>query len=266
MATKTRLLVRVDDAGSSWSSNIGCLRACTEGIAKSVEVMMPCGWVSHAADMLAARPDIDVGIHLTLSSEWDAVKWRPLTNAPSLTDENGHFYPLLLPRPGDTRKTLAGLDYDVDEIVGELDQQIALGRKMFPNASHISTHMVRHFKEFDTRIGDAVKKLCSKYGLSDDAFGHGLPRIEGYPPFPRDAERRTDSFVEQIGHLGAGTYIFIDHPAVYTPALDAFGHHGYKDVTSDRTACLETLTSRELKHAIEEFGIELISYKDLSDY
>lgn len=63
-----QLLVRADDAGSSWSSNVGCLRACTEGIARSVEVMMPGAWTSHAAEILNNHPEVDVGIHLTLTS------------------------------------------------------------------------------------------------------------------------------------------------------------------------------------------------------
>jgi len=105
-----RLLVRADDAGSSWSSNVGCLRACTEGIARSVEVMMPCAWTSHAAEILNNQPKIDVGIHLTLTSEWDAVKWRPLTQAKSLTDDLGNFLPLLTPRDGDRRPCLANAD------------------------------------------------------------------------------------------------------------------------------------------------------------
>lgn len=93
-----RLIVRVDDAGFSWAANIGCLRACTDGIARSVEVMMPCAWTAHAAQLFGAHPQIDIGIHLTLTSEWDAVKWRPLTQATSLTDAQGSFLPLLMAR------------------------------------------------------------------------------------------------------------------------------------------------------------------------
>lgn len=116
MAGEIRLLVRADDAGSNWSSNIGCLRACTEGIARSVEVMMPCSWISHAAKTLNGHPDIDIGVHLTLTSEWDDVKWRPLTQANSLTDETGNFLPLLLPREGDGRPSLSQADWSLDEI------------------------------------------------------------------------------------------------------------------------------------------------------
>ncbi|MEM9341716.1 MAG: ChbG/HpnK family deacetylase [Pseudomonadota bacterium] len=258
-----RLLVRADDAGSSWSSNMGCLRACTHGIARSVEVMVPCPWVAHAATILNAHPEIDVGIHLTLTSEWDAVKWRPLTAAPSLTDDAGNFLPLVMQRDGDPRRSLAEADWSIDEIAAELRAQIALGVRMFQGVSHISSHMVAHFKALDPRIGDVITELCAEFGLADDAFGHGLPRIEGYPKVPRDTAARTSAFIQQIADLPEGTHIFIDHPAVDSAELRATGHAGYEDVAADRVSCLETLTSPDLQRQIERLGIELISYKDL---
>jgi len=260
---EVRLLVRVDDAGSSWSSNVGCLRACTEGIAQSVEVMMPCAWTSHAAEILTDHPEVDVGIHLTLTSEWDAVKWRPLTYAPSLTDENGNFLPLLLPREGDGRPCLADADWSFEEIANEFRAQVSLGVAKFRNASHVSSHMLTHFRDFDARLGDVVSDLCHEFGLKDDAFGHGLPRIEGYPKFPRDSEKRIEAFAQGLHDLEAGTYIFVDHPAVPSPELSATGHDGYEDVDADRITCLETLTSPVIRNKIEELGIVLISYREL---
>lgn len=258
-----RLLVRADDAGSSWSSNVGCLRACTDGIARSVEVMMPCGWTTHAAEILNNHPEIDVGIHLTLTSEWNAVKWRPLTQARSLTDNMGNFLPLLTPRKGDIRPSLQNSDWSLDEIASEFRAQVSLGIAEFQHASHVSSHMLKHFKDFDARLGDVISELCEEFGLKDDAFGHGLPRIEGYPKFPRDTDKRVEAFARQLDELEAGTYIFIDHPAVVSQELGVTGHHGYEDVAQDRVTCLETLTSPLLRERIEQIGIELISYRDL---
>lgn len=263
MADDIRLLVRADDAGSAWAANIGCLRACTDGIARSVEVMMPCAWVPHAAKLLAAHPEVDIGLHLTLTSEWDAVKWRPLTTAPSLVDETGSFLPLLRPRPGDSRRSLVESAWDIDEVAAELRAQIALGRKLFPQASHVSAHMVRHLRDVDPRLEEIVAHLCAEFGLKDDAFGHGLPRIIGYPPQPRATEPRVASFIAALHELSPGTYIFIDHPAVDSPEMAVTGHPGYTDVQQDRLTCLETLTHPDLRAAIDRLGIELISYRDL---
>ncbi len=114
------------------------------------------------------------------------------------------------------------------------------------------------------RSGSAdAHDLCREFGLKDDAFGHGLPRIEGYPKFPRDTDQRIEAFARQLDELEAGTYIFIDHPAVSSPELSATRHKGYEDVAEDRVTCLETLTSPMLRERIEQLGIALVSYREL---
>ena len=259
----TKLLVRADDAGSSWAANMGCLRACTEGIARSVEVMMPCAWVDHAARLLGEQPQIDVGIHLTLTSEWDAVKWRPLTPSESLVDESGYFRPLLEPRDGDHRPSLRQCGWSVDDVAAEFRAQIELGLAKFPHASHVSCHMTRHFKDFDAALGTVVSELCALFGLKEDPMGDALPRMDGYPKHPRDARSRQRRFVEALGSLAGGTYIFVDHPAEDTPEMRATGHPGYEDVQEDRTSCLHVLTSPAVKEAVRDLGIDLVSYRSL---
>ena len=84
--THPRLIVRADDMGSFRAANIACLKGYTEGIESSIEVMVVTAWFPEAARLLRENPGIDVGLHLTLTSEWENVKWRPLTHCPSLTD------------------------------------------------------------------------------------------------------------------------------------------------------------------------------------
>lgn len=256
----SRLLVRVDDAGTSWASKMGCLRACTEGIARSVEVMMPGAWITHAGDLFNAHPQIDIGIHLTLTSEWDAVKWRPLTHAPSLVDETGAFLPALLPRAGQDVQDLKSADWSLQEVADELRAQVKYGTALFKQASHVSAHMIRHFADFDPRLAEVVTALCTEFGLKDDAFGHGLPRFAGYPAMPRDTQARVAAFKARISTLSAGTHIFIDHPMVESPEGAAMGHAGYLDVLQDRLTCLETLTDPGLKEHLSRSGVQVISY------
>ncbi|MFC1597153.1 ChbG/HpnK family deacetylase [Planctomycetota bacterium] len=47
--------------------------------------------------MLRENPALDVGVHLTLTSEWENCKWGPVTEAPSLVDRQGHFFPTTRP-------------------------------------------------------------------------------------------------------------------------------------------------------------------------
>lgn len=261
----TRLVVRADDAGSSWSSNVGCLRAATEGIVRSVEVMMPGAWVGHAADAFNRRPEIDVGIHLTLASEWDAVRWRPLTAAPSLVDESGHFPALLLPRDGDPRRALAEVRWSRDEIRRELHEQVVRGIATFRHVSHVSTHMARHLADLDPEVGAMVGALCREFDLLDDPMGSTLPRVAGYPHRPFDAAARTDALVATLGSLGEDTWLFVDHPAAASEELRATGHVGYEDVLEDRASCLAALTDERVRRAVRDNGIELIGYRDLAN-
>ncbi len=263
MAEAARLLVRVDDAGTSLASNEGCLTACVEGIARSVEVMMPGAWVHHAAERFGRHPDIDVGIHLTLTSEWDAVKWRPLTGAASLVDAQGFFWPRLFAIGKGDAECVQNGGWQLEDVAAEFEAQIALGLKLFSQASHISSHMVRHFKDFDPLLGVLISDLCTKFGLMDDGLGDTLDWIDGYPKFPRDPALRETEFIRALEGLRNGTHIFLDHPAPLTEETQALGHDGYRDVAEDRAACLAVLASAPVREAVKRLGIELIGYRSL---
>src|SRR5262249_5475614 len=73
-----RVLVRADDMGVAQAVNEACIQSHKEGIVKSVEVIVPGPWFLDAVRLLKENPDLDVGVHLALTSEWERVKWRPL--------------------------------------------------------------------------------------------------------------------------------------------------------------------------------------------
>lgn len=62
------LIVRADDMGAAHAVNVASIQVCKEGIARTVEVMVPTPWYAEAVKMLKEHPGIDVGIHLTLTS------------------------------------------------------------------------------------------------------------------------------------------------------------------------------------------------------
>src|SRR6478736_6721297 len=85
-----RLIVRGDDMGFSHSGNLALIKSFKEGIETSIEVIIPSPWFPEAVKMLRENPGIDIGIHLALTSEWDMIKWRPLSDCSSLKDSNGY--------------------------------------------------------------------------------------------------------------------------------------------------------------------------------
>jgi predicted glycoside hydrolase/deacetylase ChbG (UPF0249 family) len=136
-----RLIVRGDDMGYSHSGNEALIKCYKEGIQKSIEVLVPSPWFPEAVKMLKENPGVDVGIHLTLTSEWDNVKWRPLTDCPSLKDENGYFYPFIFKNSSYPNRSLSEQQIRIEDVEKEFRAQIETGLKHIPRISHISAHM-----------------------------------------------------------------------------------------------------------------------------
>ena len=59
-----------------------------EGVATSATLMVPCPYAREAAEMFAG---MDIGVHLTLTSEYPGYRWGSLTGRASLHDDDGYF-------------------------------------------------------------------------------------------------------------------------------------------------------------------------------
>ncbi len=135
-----RLIIRGDDMGFAHAANEALIKSYKEGIEQSIEVLVPSPWFPEAVKMLANEPAIDVGVHLALTSEWENIKWRPLTYCPSLTDSSGYFYPMLNPNPNYPGKALKQHEWKITEIENELRAQIELAIQKIPRITHHCVH------------------------------------------------------------------------------------------------------------------------------
>ncbi|MHC4440757.1 MAG: ChbG/HpnK family deacetylase, partial [Planctomycetota bacterium] len=190
------LIVRGDDIGSCHAANVACIRSYKEGIMTSVELMVPCSWFPEAVKMLNENPGLDVGIHLTLTSEWDNYKWRPLTHAPSLTDADGYFYPTIWQRKNMPAGTaLKETDWKIEEIEKELRAQIELGMEKVPHVSHLTFHM--GCAGWDSKVKTLCDKLAKEYDLyvmSPEVGVRGIGRLGD----AKTADERIDKFVKLL--------------------------------------------------------------------
>jgi hypothetical protein len=256
-----RLIVRGDDMGFSHSGNEALIKTYKEGIETSIEVIVPAPWFPEAIKMLEENPKVDVGIHLVLTSEWDNVKWRPLTDAPSLKDSDGYFYPMLWPNKNYPDRALLQHNPKIKDIEKEWRAQIELAKKHIPRLSHISGHMGC------TNLTDSVKvlakRLAKEYSLDIDPSEYGVKGV-GYDGAKNTSEEKIASFIKMLEGLQPGnTYLFVDHPGLDTPELKAIHHIGYENVAADRQGVTDAWTSEKVKEVIRKRGIQLISYKDL---
>lgn len=261
--TPPRLIVRGDDMGFTQSANLALLDASLKGIQTSIELMPTTPWFPQAVAMLKEHPNIDVGIHLTLTSEWETLKWRPLTPATSLVDADGFFYPFLWPHPAYPEKHLQNKSWKLDEIEKEFRAQIELVLKHLPWASHLSAHM--GCTNLSPEVATLTAKLASEYKLLLDTKSKGVEGISYKGPKKTSAEKKT-SFIAMLQSLQPGkTYLFVDHPAYNTPEVRDVLHIGYTDVAEDRQGVIDIFTSEEVKNEIKKLGIKLIAYKDLEN-
>jgi predicted glycoside hydrolase/deacetylase ChbG (UPF0249 family) len=256
-----RLIVRGDDMGFSHYANVGCIKAYQEGILTAVEVMVPCDYFLQAVEMLKENPGLDVGIHLTLNSEWENIKWGPITNAPSLVDENGYFFPMTWPDAAyPAHKALGTSNWKLEEIERELRAQIELALFHLPNCSHATPHM--GFHAISPQVSRLVFNLIKEYNV--DANLRLLP-LRGVSLF-EDAftlEEMVSNAVKVLENLGPGIWEFYEHPGLIIEGVEAAWHIGAEDDAIYRDAVTKALIDKQLQQVIKRRNIKLIGYKDL---
>jgi predicted glycoside hydrolase/deacetylase ChbG (UPF0249 family) len=258
---QARLIVRGDDMGFSHAGNEALIRCFNEGIQRSVEVIVPSPWFPEAVKLLEKNPNIDVGIHLALSSEWESIKWRPVTNCPSLTDSDGYFYPKIYPDKDYPGKALKEHAWKLDEVEKEFRAQIEMAQRKIKNISHFSAHM--GCTTMNEELISLVDKLAKEYKIDINLKEKGVESVGYKGPSVTSAEK-IQSFIAMLDNLKKGkTYLFVDHPALDGPEMRAIYHIGYEDVAVDRQGVTDLFTSAIVKDAIKQKNIKIISYADL---
>lgn len=256
-----RLIVRADDMGFAHGANMAIMKTLKEGIATSVEVLVPSPWFPEAVALLNEHPSIDVGVHLTLTSEWSNMKYRPVSKAPSLINEDGYFYPFIWKNKRMPGQALTEHEWSIKDIEQEFRAQIALAQKKLPQISHITAHMGCY--EMTEEVSSLAKELAKEYKIDIYPVDYQVSKVTYLGP-KGTSEEKVQSIIRMLESLKPReTYFFVDHPALDTPELRAIHHPGYFDVAIDRQGVTDAWTDQRVKEAIRKLGIQLISYKDL---
>jgi CubicO group peptidase (beta-lactamase class C family)/predicted glycoside hydrolase/deacetylase ChbG (UPF0249 family) len=256
-----RLIVRGDDMGYTHSGNEALIKCFKEGIETSIEVIVPSPWFPEAVKMLNENPSVDIGIHLAITSEWDNIKWRPLTDCKSLRDKNGYFYPMIYPNKNYPGQAVLENKWTIEDVEKEFRAQIELGMKSIPRVSHISGHMNCAAMTDDVKL--LTKKLAKEYNIDIDLQEHNVNWIS-YDGPSKTPDEKIQSFTKMLEKLEPGkTYMFLDHPGFDNDELKAVSHIGYENVSTDRQGVTELFTSKKIKQVIQEKNIQLVSYNDV---
>lgn len=132
------LIIHADDLGVAHSENIASIAAYEKGAINSASIMVPCPWFPEIAAYANAHPEFDLGLHITLTSEWKYYRWdgvMPSDSISSLIDESGYFYG----NEGAVEEMVqhANLAEVEKEIKAQIDRAIAFGIK----PTHLDSHM-----------------------------------------------------------------------------------------------------------------------------
>lgn len=255
-----RLIVRGDDMGYSHAGNEALLKCSKEGIQTSIEVIVPSPWFPEAVHLLEENPNIDVGIHLAITSEWTNIKWRPVSDCPSLRDADGYFFPMIWPNKNYPGQAVKENPWILEDIEKEFRAQIELALKKIPRISHVSGHM--GCTDLSDSVKALTKRLAAEYKIDIDLEKAGV-RYIGYDGPSKTSAEKIKGFTKMLNKLQPGTYLFVDHPGLDCPELRAIHHIGYENVATDRQGVTDTWTNENIIQLIKQKNIKLISYKDL---
>ena len=145
------VVVHQDDVGMCHGANIAFAELAGHGFVTCGSVMVPCPWFRELADMAFARPELDVGVHLTLNSEWRQYRWRPLTGASQasgLVDRDGYMWP---------KVQLVRRHAAPEAVEAELRAQVDAALAAGINVTHLDAHwgaaVAPEFVEIYYRLG-----------------------------------------------------------------------------------------------------------------
>jgi len=128
-------ILHADDVGMCHGANASFLELSKNGALTCGSVMVPCPWFPEIARIAAEDRTLDLGVHLTLTSEWVGYRWGPLTRASKssgLVDEEGYF-------PRNVAALAAGIVPDAaeEEMRAQVNRALAFGI----DVTHLDTHM-----------------------------------------------------------------------------------------------------------------------------
>lgn len=251
------LLIRIDDLGMSHSVNMAAKEFFRTGIPVSVSVMFTCPWYQEAVEILQQYPDVAVGIHLTLNSEWKYYKWGPVAGkiaVPTLVDGDGHFFP--------TRADFFENNPDFDEVEVELRAQIERALASGLRIDYLDFHMGTATSTPEIR--EVTERLANEFGLamSGDYIQSYDSGIYAVP-----IKEKQDSLLSLIRHLPPGEKrLLVSHVAFDTPEMSVLvdlNPHGLPEMSKHREAELRALTSTAFRQALRQYNVRLITYRDL---
>jgi predicted glycoside hydrolase/deacetylase ChbG (UPF0249 family) len=265
------LIIHADDVAETHAVNAATFQAIASGAVNSASIMVPCPWFSEAADYAKSHPEVDFGLHLTLTSERVYYRWGPVAGpdkVPSLVDSNGYFHhdwdhhPRIDPRDVET------------ELRAQIERALAMGvrpthfdshqYRLIENGKEIFQVFVRLGHEYNVPVFVARDwfaehpYLEASLGSRDLILDHTVTISPDVP-----AEKWADFYRQALQSLQPGVTEFVIHVGLDGEELRAFSRERATWGAAWRQRDFDFFTSREFRSLLEEQHIKLITWREL---
>jgi len=263
------LILHADDLGFTHSANAASFDALDKGAISSASIMMPTPWITEVAAYARAHPDADLGLHLTLTAEWETYRWGSVESkdkVPSLLDADGTF---------PNNDSLVAVRATQEEIERELRAQIQRAMALGIRPTHLDSHMGSLFTT--PALLATYVKLAHEYrlpflALRSNPFGaaqmplgpNDIPLdalIQAFPDIP--ADKWKDFYLNAIANLKPGLTEIIVHLGHDDAELQAVTVNHAPWGSAWRQRDYEVVNSPEFKKALKDNNVILIKWRDL---
>jgi len=271
------VITHADDVGMCHATVDAFEALARIGTLRSGAVMVPCPWFPLAADLQRKNPSFDLGVHLTLTSEFRHYRWRPLSvgAGSGLVDGEGFF-------PRTIREVQERAE--PGEVAAELETQVGRAFDFGMDATHVDMHMgaLAHGKFLPAYLAVARhwglpaflpagdRGVFAAFGMPEGCFesveallpsAGDFPRIDAGVSLPlRGSGDQVEIAKRLLGETRPGLTHFILHPAVDTPELRALAPDW-----EGRVGNFNALASPDFEKHLEREGIHLIGYREIRD-
>ncbi len=267
------VIIHADDIGFCHSVNRAAMTAFDRGAINSGSIMVPCPGFEEFAGWARARPDLDLGVHLTFVSERPAVRWGPVSppkRVPSLVEQDGYF-----PLEWSANRPVAASELEL-----EIRAQIDRCREHGITPTHVDSH--QHFLQMAGPEAFGVfARVARDYRLPYRVARTWLGRREylrtpsrrGTVPLDHRVEMRKglatpeqwqDWYLSQLRKLGPGVTEVLIHPGYDDAELQRFTQDDLAWGAAWRQRDLDTALSPEFAAVLSEIGAIRVTWRQLS--
>ncbi len=260
-----------DDLAAAQAINAATFKAFGGGLVNSGSIMVPCPWLPEVAAYARARPEADLGLHLTLTSEWKTYRWGGVLSkdrAPTLYNADGYLYPT---------ETEAAARVDVREAEAEVRAQIARARAFGIRPTHLDSHMrtlytTRPLFEMLLRVGreERLPVMVSREWFAQAPFlpaalgpeGVVLDRVVGADPSV-SPERWNEFYADVIKNLKPGVTELIVHLAYDDEEMRAVALDHPNWGSAWRQRDFDFVTGEAFRRLLKEHNVRLITWREI---